>query len=390
MVYSTSTQVCTNLNIYNYLKKCVKITTYKQRADVDDCAQQRPDLHMDTMILKIAVLLILWLTGLAGPVFADEILNGAGATFPSPFYKKLIEEYQKRYKTRIDYQSVGSGLGIKLLIDKKVDFGASDIFISDNDLEQPEAPIFHIPSCVGAVAVIYNLPSKPSLKLDSELLANLLMGKITHWSDEKINAVNDLPLKKLDVTVVHRSDSSGTTFILTDYLTKTNERWKTKIGCGKMVEWPVGMGVERNCGVAEIVSRIPGSIGYVSLSYAAQKGLEVASLKNRSGRFIKPTQDSVFLAANVSLPEDCRLLITDTVSEKGYPISAFTFILVYRNQAYNNRTRKKAESLINFLAWIVGEGQQYTKPLHYAPLPDEAIKRAKKMIGSIYYDNKNQ
>jgi phosphate transport system substrate-binding protein len=342
---------------------------------------------MEKLLLHSVAYLLFAFTGLAGPLHADELLNGVGATFPIPFYNKLIEEYQKQFKTRIDYQGVGSGEGVKALLDKKVDFGASDIFLSDKDLKQVQVAIVHIPTCIGAVAIIYNLPGKPQLKLNAELLADMMMGGITRWSDSRIGAINDFQTVKMAVTVVHRADSSGTNFLLTDYLTKASAQWEKTIGRGNIVSWPVGMGVTGNAGVAEMVSKISGSIGYVSLSYAEQMGLEVAAMKNRAGHFIKPTQESASLAADIDLPKDCRALITDTPSEKGYPISGFSYILVYKNQAYDHRTRQHFEALVHFLGWIVGDGQQYAKPLYFAPLPAQAVQRATNTIRTISFSD---
>ena len=330
---------------------------------------------------SVCICCILWS---AASLQASEILLGAGATFPSPFYYTLIKEYEKLSDTRIDYQGVGSGAGINLLLDKKVDFGASDIYLSDQDLAKVKAPIVHIPTCVGAVAIIYNMPNLP-LKLNATLVAQLFMGKITNWSDSRIHTLNGSSTANTPVTVVHRSDSSGTTFLLTDYLSKTSKEWAKTVGRGKKVDWPVGLGIERNAGVAEMVLKIPGSVGYVSLSYAEKQELAVAAIKNQSGRYITPTQESVSLAANVSIPEDCRVLITNTTSEMGYPISAFTYILVYRDQSYQQGTSKKANALIHFLSWVVSDGQQYAKPLFYAPLPTQAAKRANEVVRSISY-----
>lgn len=336
--------------------------------------------------LRCLAVFILCLVWPLSPTTADEILNGAGATFPKPFYDKVIEEYQNLSPTRVDYQGVGSGTGIDMLLNRRVDFGASDIFLFDDDLERIGTAVVHIPTCVGAVAIIYHLPPNTELKLDAALLANVLMGEITQWADRRIRAVHDIPLPKMDITVVHRSDSSGTTFLLTDYLSKTNGQWAKTIGRGKKVDWPAGIGVAGNAGVAEMVLKIPGSVGYVSLNYAERRGLAAAAMKNRSGHYVKPTQESVSMAAQVPIPEDCRLLITDTPAANGYPISAFTYLLVYQEQAYDNRTRRKAEALVDFLTWILDDGQAYTKPLHYAPLPPAALNQARKAVRSIFYD----
>ena len=297
-------------------------------------------------------------------------------------------EYQKFSGIRIDYQEVGSGNGINMLLDKKVDFGASDIFISDQDIKKLGIEPLNIPTCVGAVVIIYNLPGKPALKLDSDVLTDLFMGKITNWSDKRIKAINgNIQLPPLSVNVVHRSDSSGTNYIITDYLSKTDTRWKASVGRGKLVNWPFGMGVQRNAGVAEMVKRIPGSIGYVELNYAESKSLQMALIKNRAGRFVKPTLDSVASAANVYLPDDSRVMITDTAIPDGYPISSFTYILFYREQSYNQRSEKEARALNHFLIWIVSDGQKYTRSLLYAPLPKEAVNNALKTIHTMTFNS---
>ncbi|WP_459903815.1 phosphate ABC transporter substrate-binding protein PstS [Desulfosarcina cetonica] len=317
---------------------------------------------------------------------AQEILSGAGATFPRPFYQRLIEVYKKRTGVRIDYRGVGSGAGIRLLLEKKVDFGASDIYLSDGELAKLPSPLLHIPTCIGAVAIITHLPGNPTLNLDPALLADIFMGRITRWSAKPIRAINSgvIPAK-LTIRVVHRADSSGTNYILTDYLSKTSPVWRTSVGRGKRVNWPVGMGTSGNAGVAAMVARIPGSIGYVSLNYAEAQGLAVAAIRNQSGRYIKPTPQTVSQAAQIPLPDDARMLISDTAVPDGYPISAFTYILVYQEQAYGQRTHAKSDMLVDFLRFIVHDGQPFAAELSYAPLPDEAIQCAERTIRSIIY-----
>jgi len=330
------------------------------------------------------ILTILFLTG---KVDARVFLSGAGATFPSPFYEKLILEYQKKADVKIDYRKKGSGAGIAMLKEKKVDFGASDIFLSDEDLKKEKSPIVHIPTCIGAVAVIYNIPGDHEIKLDSSVLSGIFTGRIKKWNHSSITALNDgIQLDNLEISVIHRVESSGTNYIFTDYLSKTDSYWEKNVGCGKKVSWPVGMGVEENNGVAEMVKRIPGSIGYVSLNYAQKKGIRTAQIRNRAGRFIKPNTDSVSSAANINLPDDCRMMITDTAASDGYPISSFTYILVFREQAYGNRSREKADALVHFLEWIVDGGQVFAKSLDFSPLPKNATMKALRAVKSITYN----
>ena len=316
----------------------------------------------------------------------NVILSGAGATFPSPLYQKWIETYQKESKIRISYQGVGSGEGIKLLYNREVDFGATDVFLSEQEMRRSPAEIIHIPTCIGAVAIIYNLPGNPELRFTPDIIVDILLGRITKWDDDRIARVNpNVVLSKLDITVVHRSEKSGTTFLLTDYLSNVSRSWKNNVGAGMLVRWPKGLGVEGNSGMADTIKRIQGSIGYVSLNFAKKNQLPVAAVRNRSGLYIYPTEESLSLAATVEHPSDFRTLITDSPVQKGYPISAFTYLIFYKEQAYSRRTREKALAMSNFLWWCVHEGQAYNEPLFYAPLPRETVTKAEKIIRSMLY-----
>jgi len=321
---------------------------------------------------------------------ANVILNGAGATFPYPLYEKWIEVYQDAAGVRISYRAVGSGAGIRQLIKKNVDFGATDAFMAVDELKRADGDILHVPTCLGAVSIIYHLPGKPVLRFTPEILADMFLRKITRWSHEAISAVNPgIHLPDLPISVVHRSEGSGTTFIFTDYLSKVSPEWKETIGRGKKVRWRTGMGVEGNPSVAELVKKIPGAIGYVELAYAKRHGLPVAFVKNRSGYFVTPTLASVSASAEVDLPSDTRILITDTEAPDGYPISAFTWLIVYREQDYHGRPYDKAFQLSRFLWWAVHEGQQYTKKLLYAPLPRGAVRRAEAIIRSMHFNGQS-
>jgi len=317
---------------------------------------------------------------------ADTILTGAGATFPYPLYEKWIEVYRGETGVRVDYQAVGSGSGIRKLLDRKVDFGGTDAFLSQNELSKADGEILHIPTCLGAVTVIYHLPGNPVLKFTPDLIADIFLGNCSNWSDERISAVNPgVRFPDMAISVVHRSDGSGTTFIFTDYLSKTDSRWQKQVGRGKKVRWPAGMGVEGNPRVAEFVKKIPGSIGYVELSYANRHHLPVALIRNKSGRFVAPALEAVSRAADVALPTDTRILITDTPSPEGYPISAFTWLIFYKEQFYNGRNRDKALQLGRFLWWTLHEGQKYNRKLLYAPLPKGAIANAEAIVRCMRY-----
>lgn len=317
-------------------------------------------------------------------------LLGAGATFPYPLYSKMFDVYYNEQKIKINYQSIGSGGGIRQLLNKTVDFGASDAFISDEELKKESAQILHIPICLGAVSVTYNLTGNPELKFTPEIIADIFLGKIKNWNDAKIKEINSgAKLPNLNITVVHRSDGSGTTFIFTDYMTKISNEWKEKVGAGTSVNWPVGLGGKGNPGVAGLIKQIPGSIGYVELIYALQNNMPVSLIKNKSGVFIKPTLESTSSSANIKLPDDTRVSLTDTDASNGYPISGFTWILVFKEQNYDSRPQEKAKTIVDLLWWMTHEGQVYTEPLHYSPLSKESVKKAELIIKSITYNGKS-
>ncbi|HEY5536575.1 MAG TPA: phosphate ABC transporter substrate-binding protein PstS [Ignavibacteria bacterium] len=319
---------------------------------------------------------------------AKEIL-GAGATFPYPLYSKMFDAYGKEKGVKVNYQSVGSGAGIQQLTSKTVDFGASDAFMSDEEMSKAPAKVVHIPICLGAVTVVYNLEGITTLKLSPDVLSDIFLGKIKKWDDEKIKSINpDAKLPGKEINVVHRSDGSGTSFIFTDYLSKVNEGWKSSVGTGKSVNWPVGLGAKGNEGVGGLVKQTPASIGYVELIYALQNNMPMASLKNKKGNFIAPTLKSTNAAANVSLPEDTRVSLTNSDADEGYPIVSFTWILLYQEQKYENKSEEKARELLKLLSWMAHEGQQYAEPLSYAILSTEAVKKADAILKSVTYAGK--
>jgi phosphate transport system substrate-binding protein len=319
----------------------------------------------------------------------DTGLLGAGATFPYPLYSKMFDVYHKQYGTKINYQSIGSGGGIRQLESKTIDFGATDAFMSDEKLEKIPTKIVHVPTCLGAVVVTYNLPGNPELKLTAEVLADIFTAKITTWNDERIVALNpDVKLPKLKIAVVHRSDGSGTTFIFTDYLGKVSSTWKEKVGAGKSVKWPTGLGAKGNEGVSGLVKQIKGSIGYCELAYALHNNMPQARIKNAAGNFIKPRIESISQAANAEIPSHTRVSLTNPPADQGYPIASFTWIILYKEQSYDKRSKDKAETLMKLLWWMIHDGQKYTKPLDYAPLPDAAVAKAEAILKSVTYDGK--
>ena len=315
-------------------------------------------------------------------------LLGAGATFPYPLYSKMFDAYYKEKTTKINYQAIGSGGGIRQLQNKTVDFGGSDAFLNDKKMKKMAEPVIHIPIVAGAVALAYNLPGNPVIKLTPTVLADIYLGKITKWNDEQLQKINpDIKLPKIPIASVQRSDGSGTTFIFTDYLSKVSDPWKTKVGTGKAVNWPTGMAGKGNSGVAGLIKQIPGAIGYVSSVYGLQNNMPMAKVQNKSGRFTEPTLEAITQAANnKEIPQDTRASLTDTDARFGYPISGFTWILLYQDQKYNKRNLDKAQETVNLIRWMITEGQRFAIELNYAPLPDSVIKLANKQLDKITYN----
>jgi phosphate transport system substrate-binding protein len=315
-------------------------------------------------------------------------LNGAGGTFPLPLYTKWFDEYYKLTGVQINYQGVGSGAGITQITEGTVDFGASDGIMTDEQITAAEAahgPILHIPMTSGAVAIIYNLTgiSTGQLKLTGDVLADIYLKKITNWNDSRITALNPgLNLPDEAIAVVHRSDASGTTYIFTNYLSKVSDEWKTQVGNATAVNWPGDIGGEKNAGVAGMVQQTPGAIGYVELAYALQNNISYATLKNVAGNYEAPSLAGTTAAmTGVSLPDDMKIMITNSSNPDAYPICGFTWILVYVNQT----DQAKGLALVNMLWWAIHDGQQYVTALDYAPLSSDAIKKAENEILSIKY-----
>src|SRR5476649_429832 len=314
-------------------------------------------------------------------------LTGAGATFPSPLYSKWFSDYATKTGVKINYQSIGSGGGIRQLSEQTVDFGASDAPMSDAELAKAKGgPILHIPTVLGAVVVTYNIPElKKPLRLDGPTLAGIFLGDITKWNDAHIAALNPgAKLPASDILVVHRSDGSGTSYVFTDYLSSVSSTWATKPGKGKEVQWPVGLGGKGNEGVAGQVKQLPGSIGYVELAYAKQNQLAYADMKNASGQFVTPSIAAVTAAAAAAaaaLPAttDYRVSIVNAAGNGAYPISSFTWLLVYQNQTDAAKGRK----LLDFVRWALTEGEQSAATLDYAPLPPAMAKQLIKRIATV-------
>jgi phosphate transport system substrate-binding protein len=339
-------------------------------------------------ISRIALAALL-MTMAAGLAFGQAIeFVGAGATFPAPFYTKVFDEYGKQYGVKINYQAVGSGAGQSQLKNKTVDFGASDVVVADADLGSYPAPIVHIPIVAGAAVITYNLPGDPELKLTPDVLADIFLGRITRWNDPRIAALNaGANLPKTAITVVHRSDGSGTTAVFSDYLSKVSDGWKSTVGAGQSLKWPAGVGGKGNAGVAGLVKQLPGAVGYVELIYALQNGMPYATLKNASGAWVKPSLASTTAAANVAIPDDVtKTSLTNTAAADGYPISTFTWILIYKEQGYDGRAQAKADAVVKLLWWMTHDGQKLAEPLSYAALPKAVVAKAEALIKSVTWN----
>ena len=318
---------------------------------------------------------------------AAQDLTGAGATFPNPIYSKWFSDYARKTGVQINYQPIGSGGGIRQLSEQTVDFGATDAPMSDAELVKAKGgPILHIPTVLGAVVVTYNVPEvKRTLRLDGNALADIFLGKFTKWNDPRIAALNvGVKLPGSDILVVHRSDGSGTSYVFTDYLASVSAAWAAKPGKGKEVQWPVGLGGKGNEGVAGQVKQLPGSIGYVELAYAKQNKLAYADIRNAQGQFVTPTIAAVTAAAAgavAKLPAttDYRVSIVNATGKGAYPISSFTWLLVYRNQT----DAAKAKKLTDFLKWALTDGEKSAATLDYAPLPAAMAKQLIRQLGTV-------
>jgi phosphate transport system substrate-binding protein len=344
---------------------------------------------MDLKKMTVAVLLTA-LSAASGEALAGcptkgvKELTGAGATFPYPLYSKMFDEYNKACGVKVNYQSIGSGGGIQQLKEQTVDFGASDGIMDEKQrAEAKGGAVLHIPTVAGAEAIVINLPGiqRSQLKLTPDVLADIYLKKITNWNDKRIQAINSgLKLPDTTIAVVHRSDGSGTTFIFTNYLSKVSPEWKDKVGFATSVNWPGDVGGKGNEGVANSVKQIPGAIGYVELAYANQNKMVWAQLQNKAKKYLDPSLEGAAAAADVAnLPDNMEVMITDSSNPNAYPISGFTWLLVYENQT----DVAKGDAVAQLTWWMLHEGQQYALPLEYAPLKGAAIKKAEALVKKI-------
>jgi phosphate transport system substrate-binding protein len=335
------------------------------------------------VIRKIALLLIS--LALVLPAMGQTTLNGAGATFPNPMYSKWFSEYNKLHKdVQINYQSIGSGGGIRQVLNGTVDFGASDGPMTDEQLKQSKVKILHIPTVLGAVVPAYNVPGiTGEIKFTPEVLAGIFLGKIQKWNDPAITQANPgVKFPDQSIIVIYRSDGSGTTYIFTDYLSKISKDWLSTVGKGTSVKWQMGMGGKGNEGVAGQIRQLQGSIGYVELIYAVENKITYGSIRNAAGNFVKASLDGVTeAAASVKdMPADFRVSITNAPGKTAYPISSFTWLLIPEQSKDPN----KGKIIVDFLNWMLTDGQKMTNQLSYAPLPANVVDKVKATVKQIH------
>jgi phosphate transport system substrate-binding protein len=331
---------------------------------------------------------IFWITLLASAAClaaSGETINAAGATFPAPIYQKWFEEFHKAHPDiQINYQALGSGAGIRQITEGTVDFGASDMPMTDEQISKiTKFKVLHFPTVIGGIVPTYNVPGAGSLKFSGATLAGIYLGNIKKWNDAALKKDNPgVNLPNEDITVIHRSDGSGTSFVFSDYLSKVSPEWKTKVGVNASVNWPVGLGGKGNEGVAGLVKQTPDSIGYVELIYAIQNKMEYGSIKNAAGNFVKADFNTVSEAAAGAahdMPADFRVSINNAPGKNAYPISTFTWLLIPDTIA--DATKKK--SIKEFLAWMITAGQQDAQGLSYAPLPKQVVDKEQKQLALI-------
>jgi len=323
------------------------------------------------------------------PTKGVKELTGAGSTFDFPLFSKMFDAYNKLCGVQVNYQSIGSGGGIRQLQQMTVDFGASDGIMTEQQLQQATGgPVLHIPVTVGAEAIVYNLPgiARGAVRITPDILADIYLKKITKWNDKRISAINPkVALPDLDIAVVHRSDGSGTTFIFTDYLSKVSKEWSDKVGTATSVNWPGDIGGAGNEGVANQVRQIPGAIGYVELAYAMQNNMPWALVRNKAGTFMPPSLEGAAAAADVqSLPDDMKVMVTNSANQYAYPISGFSWMLIYADQ----KDAARGDAVAHLAWWMIHDGQKYSKALLYAPLAPAAVQKAESLIRQVKVANK--
>ena len=314
-------------------------------------------------------------------------LSGAGATFPLPFYNAVFEQFAETKGDAVAYGGIGSGGGVRNLRDKIVDFAGSDAFLTEKEMADMN-PVIHIPTCMGAVVLAYNLEGVEELRLTGEIIADIFAGNIKMWNDERIKSLNPQALLPNEAIIpVFRSDGSGTTFVFTDYLTKVSQMWASKFGAGKSVNFPVGQAAKGNPGVASVIKQTRNSIGYVGSEYAFAQKIAYAKIQNQDGEFVAPSSASISAAASGNIPADTRTSITNSAAKGAYPISTFTWMSIYKEQNYSDRSKEQAMATLDLIQYILSdEAQKITAFVHYAPLPTKAKEISLANLKTVTYN----
>ena len=314
-------------------------------------------------------------------------LSGAGATFPLPFYNAVFEQFAETKGDAVAYGGIGSGGGVRNLRDKIVDFAGSDAFLTEKEMADMN-PVIHIPTCMGAVVLAYNLEGVEKLRLTGEIIADIFAGNIKMWNDERIKSLNPQALLPNEAIMpVFRSDGSGTTFVFTDYLTKVSQMWASKFGAGKSVNFPVGQAAKGNPGVASVIKQTRNSIGYVGSEYAFAQKIAYAKIQNQDGEFVTPSSASISAAASGDIPADTRTSITNSAAKGAYPISTFTWMIIYKEQNYSDRSKEQAMATLDLIQYILSdEAQKITAFVHYAPLPTKAKEISLANLKTVTYN----
>ena len=314
-------------------------------------------------------------------------LSGAGATFPLPFYNVVFEQFAEVNGDAVAYGGIGSGGGVRNLRDKIVDFAGSDAFLSEKEMSEMN-PVIHIPTCMGAVVLAYNLEGVDELRLTGDIIANIFAGEIKMWNDERIKELNPQALLPSEVIIpVFRSDGSGTTFVFTDYLNKVSPMWASRFGAGKSVNFPAGQAAKGNPGVAGVIKQTKNSIGYVGSEYAFAQKIAYAKIQNQQGEFVAPSSASISASASGEIPSDTRASITNSDAKGAYPISTFTWMIIYKEQNYSDRSKEQATATLDLIQYILSdEAQKITAYVHYAPLPTKAKEISLSNLKTVTYN----
>lgn len=347
---------------------------------------------MDKKLLTIPLLLLCLLTTSLSGCKGTGTISGAGATFPAPFYIEVAKQYGETEGIHVSYGGVGSGAGQRNLAERTVDFGGTDEFLSDEKIAKsmPE-PIIHIPTCIGGIVIAYNLEEIEKLNLTPEIITAIYTGRITEWNDPSIQEINpDITLPAQKVIPVYRTDGSGTTFVFSSYMSKVDPIWADELGAAKTLDIKVGNAAKGNPGVAGVISSTAGAIGYIGSEYSMALGIPAAAIRNSAGRFITPTMENISLSANLEdFPDDTRVMIADSPDPEAYPISTMTWLIVYKEQAYGNRSPERAKMLQDFLYYIVSDKtHEAAEKTHYASLPPKAQEKANAVISSMTYNGR--